>query len=429
MRLERFAALLGALSSVEAKAVFAHFMVGNVASLTQAGWGEEIALAQQAGIDGFALNIAAGDTSNAQSLTRGFAAAEARDFKLFFSFDYEAWGAWDSGVVINLVNQYQDSAAYWKHDNGGPLISTFEGTNNVGDWPEIKDATGGFFIPDWSSIGPDAAVGTGVVDGLFSWEAWPSGANDMTTGPDLAYRNALGNDRPYMMPVSPWFYTNLPGYNKNWLWRGDDLWFDRWQQVLEIQPEYVQIITWNDWGESHYIGPLREDQFGLFEPGNGDAPINYAAGMPHDGWRKFLPYLIAQYKTGSASISEEGLTTWYRRNPNTACASGGTGSGPNGQMEPPVTAVSQDKVFFSALLNSDATVAVSIGGNSQPASWEHVPSGGSGLYHGSVDLDSRTGDVVVTVSRDGVEVVRVDGASITADCAGGIVNWNAWVGS
>jgi hypothetical protein len=26
---------------------------------------------------------------------------------------------------------------------------------------------------------------------------------------------------PFQMPVSPWFYTNLPGYNKNWLWRGE----------------------------------------------------------------------------------------------------------------------------------------------------------------------------------------------------------------
>ncbi|GIC85958.1 uncharacterized protein Aud_002317 [Aspergillus udagawae] len=31
----------------------------------------------------------------------------------------------------------------------------------------------------------------------------------------------------YMTPVSPWFYTNLPGYGKNWLWRGDHLWHDR----------------------------------------------------------------------------------------------------------------------------------------------------------------------------------------------------------
>lgn len=42
-----------------------------------------------------------------------------------------------------------------------------------------------------------------------------------------------------------------PGYNKNWLWRGDHLWFDRWQQLImgELQPEFVEIISWNDYGE------------------------------------------------------------------------------------------------------------------------------------------------------------------------------------
>jgi hypothetical protein len=49
---------------------------------------------------------------------------------------------------------------------------------------------------------------------------------------------APGTGLPYMMPVSPWFYTNLPGFGgKNWLWRGDDLWYDRWSQIIYNQPE------------------------------------------------------------------------------------------------------------------------------------------------------------------------------------------------
>lgn len=69
----------------------------------------------------------------------------------------------------------------------------------------------------------------------------------MTTYPDASYYDFLGS-KPYMITVSPWFYTNLPGYSKNWLWRGDDLWFQYWQQVISLdrQPDYVQIISWND---------------------------------------------------------------------------------------------------------------------------------------------------------------------------------------
>lgn len=97
---------------------------------------------------------------------------------------------------------------------------------------------------------------------------------------DASYRQFLGG-KPYMMPVSPWFYTNMPGFNKNWLWRGDDLWFDRWEQVMMVDPEYVQIISWNDFGESHYIGPLDEGGYGAFK--RGQSPYNYAEGFDHDG--------------------------------------------------------------------------------------------------------------------------------------------------
>lgn len=37
---------------------------------------------------------------------------------------------------------------------------------------------------------------------------------------------------------------------------GDLLWYNRWREILELGPRFVEIITWNDYGESHYIGPL-----------------------------------------------------------------------------------------------------------------------------------------------------------------------------
>ncbi len=48
-----------------------------------------------------------------------------------------------------------------------------------------------------------------------------------------------------MMAVSPWFYTNLPGHNKNWMWKGDSLWFDRCMRLfgLDPMPKFVDIIS------------------------------------------------------------------------------------------------------------------------------------------------------------------------------------------
>jgi len=56
---------------------------------------------------------------------------------------------------------------------------------------------------------------------------------------------------------------------------------DRWKQTLIVQPDFVQIISWNDYGESHYIGPLNDRAYGAFD--RGLAPYNYVLDMPHDG--------------------------------------------------------------------------------------------------------------------------------------------------
>jgi hypothetical protein len=223
--------------------------VGNVPTWTATDWASDIALAQEAQIDAFALNIAAGDSSTAAQLSNAFTAANTAGFKLFFSFDYAGNGSWLASDVISLIENYGPNGAYFQY-LGKPFVSTFEGPENADDWTSIKSQTGCYFIPDWSSLGAGPAWAKGVADGLFSWAAWPWGDTDSNTFVDASYNNTLAGS-PYMMAVSPWFYTNLPGYDKNWLWRGDDLWYDRWQEVLFFQPEFVEILTWNDYGESH----------------------------------------------------------------------------------------------------------------------------------------------------------------------------------
>lgn len=222
-----------------------------------------------------------------------------------------------------MLPQFGQHGGYWRGSDGKPLVSTFEGPASAPDWVGIKAETNCRFIPSYSSLGAKKAVATGVVDGLFSWAGWPSGPNSMDTDVDASYLNFLG-DKLYMMPVSPWFYTNMPGFGKNWLWRGDDLWFDRWGETWFLQPDYVQIISWNDFGESHYIGPLNSKQYGAFAPDRGNSPFNYALDMPHDGWRLFLPFAIDMYKQGTATITREGVVAWYKKNPGSACGTGGT---------------------------------------------------------------------------------------------------------
>jgi hypothetical protein len=37
--------------------------------------------------------------------------------------------------------------------------------------------------------------------------------------------------------------TDLPQWDKNWYCSSESLWYDRWQQVMEVMPDFVQIIT------------------------------------------------------------------------------------------------------------------------------------------------------------------------------------------
>lgn len=380
-----------------------------------------------------------------QHLVSAYKAAITADFKLFFSFDYAGNGPWEKETVTKLLKSFSPLSSYYRY-RSKPLASTFEGPGNSNDWVSIKKDTGCFFIPDWSSLGAQAALELGTADGLFSWLAWPWANTDMDTFSDASYKQSLG-EKPYMMPVSPWFYTNLPGYNKNWLWRGkslwstiyiflsyslfsgDDLWRDRWEQVMVVQPDLVQIISWNDYGESHYIGPLREEGYRPFEIGK--APYNYALNMPHDGWRQLLPYWIDTYKHGKANITEETLVAWYRPHPASACRSGNTtgNTASQLQLEFEPAKVVQDRIFFSALLTSEATVTVTVGGKAVDARWDDKPSGDIGVFHGSAPYKNALGDVKVVLSRNGSTIVEVDGRSITTTCTENISNYNAWVGS
>ncbi|KAH8821326.1 glycoside hydrolase family 71 protein, partial [Xylogone sp. PMI_703] len=418
--------LLGA-SHVSAKAVFAHFMVSNAANYSVGDWEDEIQLAQDAHIDAFALNIAFNQDNDPQ-IANSFTAANNLGFQLFFSFDYAGNGPWPQSEVISLLEQYGSNGAHYRY-NGQPFVSTFEGPENAEDWITIKAQIGCFFVPSWSSQGAKAALelANGVADGLFSWAAWPWGDRDMDTFVDASYLQYL-DGKPYMMPVSPWFYTNLPGYNKNWLWRGDDLWFDRWQQVLYVQPEWVEIVTWNDYGESHYVGPLRDNAMELFTIG--EASYNYAENMPHDAWRLTLPFSIDMYVKNSTTINEEAVVFWYRPQPAQACSDGQTTGNTASQLqvEFSATEVVQDKVFYTALLGSSASVSVSVGGIALPSGWTWTPQDGVGLYHGSVSLNGALGEVSITITRGGSVIASQTGIAISTDCINGLENWNAWVG-
>jgi len=241
--------------AAQQKYVFAHVVVGNTASHDQSTWANDIALAKASGIDAFALNMGYFDQNIAPQIANAFAAAEAAgsSFKLFFSFDYlgggKPWPATGNpsanppDSVASYMLKYKDSPAYFKYNNAA-FASTFEGPNKGSDWAPggaIRSAVSSaiYFVPDYASLGP-GGIGAQLnnIEGFFSWDMWANGAANKTDASDKAWQAAIGS-KSYMMGVSPWFFHSASG-GKDWVWRGDDLWADRWAQTLDVKPQFVE---------------------------------------------------------------------------------------------------------------------------------------------------------------------------------------------
>ncbi|KAI9736910.1 MAG: hypothetical protein M1818_005961 [Claussenomyces sp. TS43310] len=140
-----------------AKSVFAHVIMGNICSYTEDTWKSDISLAQNASINAFVLNITpplSDDCLQTQMTTNDLGTG----FKLFFSFDYLGNNVpWAAADVVSVLTTHGSNAAYFKSGSDNyPPVSTFEGTKNIGDWDSIRSQVGGiFFVPDWTSLGPD----------------------------------------------------------------------------------------------------------------------------------------------------------------------------------------------------------------------------------------------------------------------------------
>ncbi|XXG95278.1 hypothetical protein Hte_001539 [Hypoxylon texense] len=391
--------------------VFAHYMVGLTSGQSQDQWQTDITQAKSAGIDGFALNVGSADSWNAQQLQLAYDTAASNGFSLFLSFDMAA-SSWSVDQVVQLVNQYKDSGSQLKV-NGKPFVSTFEGPAWADNWASVRSQTGDIFlVPDWSSLGA-AGVGGKLtqIDGAFNWGAWPN-ANEYTIndGNDVAYKSTL-QGKAYMMGVSPYFYTDLPQYSKNWYSSSDSLWYDRWKQVLDILPEYIEIITWNDYGESSYINdPIAAQIVSGAE--------TYVNGFAHSAFRFVLPYFISAYKAGTADVSlpSGGAVAWYRTTPASVCGDGGTVWGQGGSAS--AAGGTKDVISVIALSDSPKDITVSIGGSSQTVS---ASSSVGKAYFYQVPFGGFSG--AVTVTLDGKSTT---GPEITSACPStGHVNFNA----
>ncbi|KAL0959330.1 hypothetical protein HGRIS_014591 [Hohenbuehelia grisea] len=349
--------------TAQQKPVVAHFMVGNTYPYTVNNWLYDIKLAASKGIDGFALNLGR-DTWQAARVADAYAAAMSSNtgFKLFLSFDMTSLPCAspdDAGALQSYIRSYYAHPNQFRYA-GLPLVSTFAGENcrfgrgSLDDaWASAVKPAGGmpvYFLPSFF-VDPASFSGLPVMDGAFSWNSgWPMGNYAANFSMDTTYVSNLGG-RSYMAAMSPWFFTHYgrDTYNKNWIFRFDDwLVVERWEQLLQHRDQValVEIITWNDYGESHYIGPIDGAQ------PNSQSWVN---GFEHQPWLDLLQYYIQAFKTGSfPPISRDRVFLWARLYPAGADA-------PDPVGRPDGWTYTQDILWGTVFLTAPADVTLSCG--------------------------------------------------------------------
>lgn len=109
------------------------------------------------------------------------------------------------------------------------------------------------------------------------------------------------------------FQFKYLGSGSDWYRIGETNLPERIAQILSLQPDFVEVITWNDAGESHYVGNFWPEQIAGTNEGS------YADGYDHRRWQQVIKPFITAYKNGATDVGQ--ITTqsgapegamWYR---------------------------------------------------------------------------------------------------------------------
>jgi glucan endo-1,3-alpha-glucosidase len=405
------AAFLAISQSVHANPphyVFAHYMVcyadygdfGADTNSTIAGYKREIQEAQAAGIDGFALDVADWTNSGPNWYYKGrvpeiYQAAESlgTGFKLFFSVELT-----NTAYILDMITNYAGRTNTF-HYNGQVVVSTY-GQGGV-DWsnqvfkPLGKQGISVFFVPyfvvslDYQGASNLLATNGSFINGLFDFAC---GTAQSVTNVNLAWGQACQQaGKIFMAGCSPDYWgcaqTNR-GYIENQGGIGADA---EWQSIIQQQPAWVEIVTWNDFGESTYVSPV--DNPGNYEAGEA-SPQRYC----HAGFLELYKRYITWYKTGvNPPITQDALYYFYRIHSTNAVATN----------DIPVTVFHgnvQDAIYATTCLTAPAQLVIASGLNITTNS---LPAGMN-----QVIVPFAPGPQTFTVTRSGVPVISTSGPNI-----------------
>lgn len=190
------------------------------------------------------------------------------------------------------------------------------------------------------------------------------------------------------------------------MFKSEALWYERWEQILDLADRspnlrYLEIITWNDYGESHYVGPS--------DNGHGDDGSGpWTNGLSHSALLEFARPYITAFKNGSRRpvFDRDMLVYCYRPHFKSVSSCDGTdtvGARPNGWE------IVNDSVFVASFSASGGSVTVKSGDKGQV-----TKSIGPGVN--MMQFDMGAGEQVFSMSSGSKQLSGSGSTAITNAC-------------
>ena len=250
-----------------------------------------------------------------------------------------------------------------------------------------------------------------TLDGFFHFgtAGTPSQINKCST---IAANRWLGAGKLFMSPVTP-FYRGFKGNYRVFESYGFEGMASEWQTAISNNASWVEITTWNDWGEATYIAPFGAADNTKLWDGHWGRMLSHAAFL--DASR----YYIDWFKTGKLpAMTCDRLFYFYRLHPKNLAGHPDPAS-PSQTGFPSGSDALQDKVFVTVFLREPGRVTLQSGTDSKAFDLA------AGVHH--VDIPFQMGYPRVTLTRGGRTVIDKTGElPITND---GWSNFNYFGGS
>ncbi|WPJ96717.1 endo-1,3-alpha-glucanase family glycosylhydrolase [Coraliomargarita algicola] len=405
----------------------------------------EIQMAQSMGIDGFSLDIMRANENYHRSIEAMFRAAERLNtgFKLFFEFDYGKPTMEERATDMQmLIRKYSQHQAYETVD-GRPLVAAYapdgwltkDGQADYAassQWwqdnvtsPLHNSGIDIYFVPTtfrqiWSG-GVDEETSRAelmewgdTIDGLSLWQIQLSPIGGGIQNLEQLGQAVQAADKSWMSTVSMQYWVGAGKSIPSWYWRPDDPETEKtkngryyehaggkgldaqWNSIINIQkPEWVMMLTWNDYNESYFM-PV--DDLRKYRNGTGQAPFGWYKSMA--GLGELNRYYIQWYKTGlQPEITEDTLFYSYRTSSHKLIA--------ERDPRPPVAFGNgpiSDDIYMTTMLKTPAEVRIYSG---EETMQYEVPAG---VHHLVVPFQA--GRQFFALWRDGEQIAAGEGTPV-----------------